>query len=241
MSSRQILFGKKFKTPLCKIGELVMAYDTTSDNKTTTPRAFYALYIGPNDGGTGHRVYKLSNKEMITTPKCKPVPTPDDVIEAVNEIGRLEGMPNGIEFLNIDKESTLSDLFADEDLNDDDSNASDQDWGDRKNPEDDLQLATFDRDVNDSVDGTEVQDLNIDHIEHGTVAQVLNIADEDALHLKDGSDLSRNIGVQHENEDQHNHFGGPALNEDDPDEEVEDHAEDADKYDNVDDAIQRQC
>ena len=36
---------------------------------------------------------------------------------------------------------------------------------------------------------------------------------------------------------QHNHFGGPALNEDDPDEEVEDHAEDADKYGNVDDAI----
>ena len=25
MSPRQILFGKKFKTPLCKIGELVMA------------------------------------------------------------------------------------------------------------------------------------------------------------------------------------------------------------------------
>ena len=138
MSPRQILFGKKFKTPLCKIGELVMAYDTASDNKTTTPRAFYALYIGPNDGGTGHRVYKLSNKEVITTPKCKPVPTPGDVIEAVNEIGRLEGMPNGIEFLNIHKKSTLSDLFADEDLNDDDNNASDKDWGDRKNPEDDL-------------------------------------------------------------------------------------------------------
>ena len=76
----------------------------------------------------------------------------------------------------------------------------------------------------DGVDGTEVQDLNIDHIANGTVAQVLNIADEDALHLNDGSDLSRNIGVQYKNEDQHNHFGGPALNEDDPDEEVEDHA-----------------
>ena len=61
MSPRQILFGKKFKTPLCKIGELVIAYNTTSDNKTTTPRAFYALYIGPNNGGTGHQVFKLSN------------------------------------------------------------------------------------------------------------------------------------------------------------------------------------
>ena len=41
MSPRQILFGKKFKTPLCKIGELVMAYDVTVDNKTTTPRCAY--------------------------------------------------------------------------------------------------------------------------------------------------------------------------------------------------------
>ena len=54
MLPRQILFGKKFKTPLCKIGELVMVYDVTADNKTTTPRAFYALYIGPNNSGTDH-------------------------------------------------------------------------------------------------------------------------------------------------------------------------------------------
>ena len=80
-------------------------------------------------------------------------------------------MPNGIEFLNIHKESTLSDLFADENLNYNDINASDQDWGDKKNPEDDLQLATFDRDIDrdidNGVDGTEVQDL---HIANGTVA-----------------------------------------------------------------------
>ena len=47
MSPRQILFSKKFKTPLCKISKLVIAYDVTADNKTTIPRAFYALYIGP--------------------------------------------------------------------------------------------------------------------------------------------------------------------------------------------------
>ena len=33
MSPRQILFGKKFKTPLCKMGELVLEYDVKSDNK----------------------------------------------------------------------------------------------------------------------------------------------------------------------------------------------------------------
>ena len=101
MSPRQILFGKKFKTPLCKIGELVMAYNTTSDNKTTTPRAFYALYIGPNDSGTGHQVFKLMTRRMVTTPKCKPIPMPDNVIEVVNDLGKQDDMPTRIEFRNI--------------------------------------------------------------------------------------------------------------------------------------------
>ena len=157
MSPRQILYGKKFKTPLCKIGELVMAYDVTANIKTTTPRAFYALYIRPNHGETGHQVFKLSTKRMITTPKCRPIPMPDDIIKVVNDLGEQDDMPTGIEFQNMHKESTLSDLFVDEDLNDDDSNASNQDWGDKKNPKDDLEMIEFDNDVDD----TEVQDLNI--------------------------------------------------------------------------------
>ena len=69
MSPRQIIFGKKFKPPLCKMGELVLTYDVQSNNKASKPRAFYALYIGPNDGGTGHSVFKLSMKSMIVTPR----------------------------------------------------------------------------------------------------------------------------------------------------------------------------
>ena len=41
--------------------------------------------------------------------------------------------------------------------------------------------------------------------------QDLNIANEDTIHLYNGSDISCNIGVQHDQEDQHNHFGGPAM------------------------------
>ena len=136
MSPRQILFSKKFKTPLCKIGELVMAYHVTADNKTTIPRAFYALYIGPKDRCTSHQVFKMSTRRMVTTHKCKPIPMPDNVIQVVNNLGEQDDMPTGIKFRNIHKESILADLFADEDLNDDDSNASDQDWGENKNPED---------------------------------------------------------------------------------------------------------
>ena len=62
MSLRQMLFCKKFKTPLYKIGELVMVYNVTASNKTTHPRAFFVLYIKPIDNGTGHIVFKLSTK-----------------------------------------------------------------------------------------------------------------------------------------------------------------------------------
>ena len=53
ISPRQLMFGKKFRTPLCKIGKLVMAYNMTSNNTTANPRAFFALYIGPNNSDPG--------------------------------------------------------------------------------------------------------------------------------------------------------------------------------------------
>ena len=62
ISPRQILFRKKIKTPLCKIGKSVLAYAVRTNNKTSRPRAFYALYIGSNDGVTGYSVFKLSTK-----------------------------------------------------------------------------------------------------------------------------------------------------------------------------------
>ena len=215
MSPRQILFGKKFKTPLYKIGELVMAYDITTNNKTTIPRAPYALYIRPNDSGTGHQVFKLSSKWLVTSPKYKPVPMPDEEIKVVNDLGIQDGMPSGIKFRNTHHELILADLFADNDLNDYNINASNNDWGLNKNPEEDLKKITFDN----HVDGSEVQDLNIDN--------------KDILHLYEGGDLSHNIGVQHEQEDQHNHFGGPVADNYEPDGHLEDH----DKGDNVDEEV----
>ena len=40
MPPRQILIKTKFKNPLCKIGELVMVYNVTAENKSARPRAF---------------------------------------------------------------------------------------------------------------------------------------------------------------------------------------------------------
>ena len=61
----------------------------------------------------------------------------------------------------------------------------------------------------DHVDDNEVEDLNIDN--------------KDTLHLNDGNNLSRNIGVQHKQEDPHNHFGGPVVDKYQPNQHLEGH------------------
>ena len=92
------------------MGELVLVYEVKPDNKISKPRAFYALYIGPNDGGTGHSVFKLSTKTMIVMPRCKPIPMPEDVIVVINQMGEDDGSPERIVFRNIHKVLTVEDM-----------------------------------------------------------------------------------------------------------------------------------
>ena len=64
-----------------------MAYNNNANNKTLHPRTFYILYIGLDDSSTGHLIFKLETKQILTTPKYKPVPMPEDLIEAINNMG----------------------------------------------------------------------------------------------------------------------------------------------------------
>ena len=97
-------------------------------------------------------------------------------------------MPFGIQFHNIHHESTLSDLYADNDKSADSSCASDDNFEQKKKPEEDLVRPTFNVDINND----EVDDLNINN--------------EDILHLNDWGDLNHNIEDEHEQENQNNHF-----------------------------------
>ena len=143
MSPRQILYGRKFIPPLCKVGELVLAYDTQGSNNTGQERAFYGLYIGPNDNGTGHKVIKLLTKRVVSTPRCKPIPIPQDVIDLVNEMGEQEGIPDGIQFLNVHGKATLMDLYPAEE-HDDDSCVSDLDYTEESDIEDESLVVDVD-------------------------------------------------------------------------------------------------
>ena len=66
--------------------ELVMAYNNNARSNTLYPRTFYALYIGPNDNGASHLIFKMSTKQILTTLKYKLVPMSEDLIEAINKM-----------------------------------------------------------------------------------------------------------------------------------------------------------
>ena len=82
------------------------------DNKTSKPKAFYALYIGPNGGGTSHLIFKLSTKTMIVTPRCKPLPMLDKVITVINQMGEDDGSPNGTVVRNVHKVLTVENMYG---------------------------------------------------------------------------------------------------------------------------------
>ena len=66
-------------------GELVVAYNTNAGNNTLRSRAFYVLYIGPNDSSNGHLIFQLSTKQTLVTIKHKPIHILEDLNEAINE------------------------------------------------------------------------------------------------------------------------------------------------------------
>ena len=63
-----------------------MAYNNDTRSNTPYPKIFYALYIGLNDCGTDHLIFNLSTKQILNTPRYKPVPMPEDLFKTINEV-----------------------------------------------------------------------------------------------------------------------------------------------------------
>ena len=63
-----------------------MTYDTNTGSNTLHPRIlFYTLYIGPNNNGIGHLMFKISTKQISTTMKYQSVPVPENLFKIINE------------------------------------------------------------------------------------------------------------------------------------------------------------
>ena len=112
---------------------------------------------------------------MIIAPKYKFVPMSDNVIDILNKMGEDKGMPNGIHFCNIHKESTLDDLYKDIESQDDRScvSVSYESWDIPNNGgEIDQKNIVY----NDAVNDDEIDDL-----------------DNDPFHLNDGLQIKIKI------------------------------------------------
>jgi hypothetical protein len=125
LSPREIVTGKKIRCPSTKIGQYVQG-QTGGLNSTDEERSIDALYIGRADNGSGHIVFKLNTKQPVSVNRITPISTTDAIIETVNSIGEQENQPEGIEFSDMNGRITLKDFAAND--NDDDSNASDNDF-----------------------------------------------------------------------------------------------------------------
>jgi hypothetical protein len=157
LSPREIVTGKKCRCPSIKIGQYVQGHIGGS-NSTDQERCVDTLYIGRADNGSGHVVFKLNTKQPISVNQITVIPTSEATMKTVNDIGEQESQPEGIEFSDLNGRITLQD-FADND-NDDDSNASDEDFklDDEYNDEvaDDIALEKEDGSVgNDDPDSQE--------------------------------------------------------------------------------------
>ena len=60
-------------------GELIITYNNKVRYKTLRPRAFYALYVKPNEKGNGYVIYRLSTNQIVVTKDCQTVPVPVDI------------------------------------------------------------------------------------------------------------------------------------------------------------------
>ena len=110
---------------------------------------------------------------MTVTPRCKPIPMPDDVIVVINQMGEDNGSPEGIVFCSIHKVLTVEDLYPDVDSQDDSNNASDTSWNKKKHCSDD-----YDKNIlyDDDIEYNQVDDLNKDnlHLHSGLLGDNIN-------------------------------------------------------------------
>ena len=107
MSARELVTGKTLKVPRCKIGEFVYGHLPTN-NDTGKSRTVDALYLQPNDNGSGHWVFKLKTKEAILVVRVTPSPMSESIIDLVNSMGTEEGEVKGVEFRDMFGKVTIN-------------------------------------------------------------------------------------------------------------------------------------
>lgn len=93
-----------------------------STNDIEQERSINALYLGRADNGSGHNVFKLDTRAVVSVNRVAVIPTPQTIIDQINKMGVTEG----IQFSDKDNKITINDL----DLNFVDNNNSNSNTSD---------------------------------------------------------------------------------------------------------------
>ena len=90
---------------------------------TEQEKSINALYLGHTDNGSGHIVFKLDTKAVISVNRVVVIPTPRTIINQVNQMGASENQPEGIQFTDMNGKVTINilDLNC---ANDNDNNSN---------------------------------------------------------------------------------------------------------------------
>lgn len=148
MSARELVTGKKLQIPLCRFGEFVIAHNYTSSDMEK-PWGFDALYLRPKYNRSGHFVFNIATKRVVSVPRCTPAPMTESTIATVNAAGKAEKQPEGISFANLDgtvqfEEYDFSDeqheVIRNEEM---DNNASDKSYEESKEEDSEDNLLWF--------------------------------------------------------------------------------------------------
>lgn len=96
-------------------------------NDTEQERSINALHLGQAENCSGHIVFKLDIKVVVSINRVVIILTSKTVIDPINKIKILKKQPEGVQFTNRDGKVSISDLDLNLDNNDNnDSNTSDK-------------------------------------------------------------------------------------------------------------------
>ena len=134
-SPGMIISGVQLHLPTTKCGQYVQGH-VVGPNDTNVERTIDSLYIGRNDNGSGHWVFKLDTKERVSVNRITVIPMSDNFIQRINEMGAQDDQPAGIQLPDEDGNLTILDFLTPE--SDADSHASDESYkyGDDKSEAD---------------------------------------------------------------------------------------------------------
>ena len=211
MSPRLIVTGRKMVLSSYPPGSYVYAVKGGTPNSIDNTRTFLALYLRPNNEGGGYFVYKIHTMQRCSACrvigiKKKPIPMDDNVIETITK--QAAGELHGVEFANINMETTTNDYEE----RGDNSNSDSED-GNKSYETSDGSTIAGDDDLSDGLD-----QLDEDQQQDFNISEVNDINENDSDDKNEGvgeEGVGKNNPVQENEETVHGIEGEAGTEEED--------------------------